>query len=198
MVQREEWKGFKTGRLWQDEVNVREFIQLNYTPYDGDSKFLAGPTEATKSLFDELQRLQKAEHNKTVEVVEKKKNKKTGEITETKVTRSGVLDMDTDIVSTITSHKPGYIFADGSKKDLEKVVGLQTDKPLKRAFMPFGGIRMAEESVEMYGYTPNKEIHDVFTKWHLTHSDAVFEVSVLPAVHTSLLVCLILMDVVVS
>jgi len=176
MVQREEWNGFKTGRLWQDEVNVREFIQLNYTGYDGDSSFLAGPTAATKELFDELQRLQKAEHNKTVEVTEKKKNKKTGEITETKVTRSGVLDLDTDIVSTITSHKPGYIFADGSKKNLEKVVGLQTDKPLKRAFMPFGGIRMAEQSCEMYGYTPNKEIHDVFTKWHKTHSDAVFQV----------------------
>ncbi len=173
---REEWNGFNAGRLWQDEVNVREFIQMNYTPYDGDAKFLAGPTAATKTLFDELQRLQKAEHNKTVEVIEKKKDKKTGEIKEVKVTRSGVLDMDTDIVSTITSHKPGYIFADGSKKDLEKVVGLQTDLPLKRAFMPFGGIRMAEESCEMYGYKPNKEIHDVFTKWHLTHSDAVFEV----------------------
>ena len=163
MVQREEWNGFKTGRLWQDEVNVREFIQLNYTPYDGDSSFLAGPTAATKELFGELQRLQKEEHNKKCTGLDGKE-------------RSGVLDLDTDIVSTITSHKPGYIFADGSKKNLEKVVGLQTDKPLKRAFMPFGGIRMAEQSCEMYGYKPNAEIHKVFTEWHKTHSDAVFQV----------------------
>lgn len=106
---REEWNGFKAGRLWQDEVNVREFIQLNYTPYDGDSKFLAGPTKVTKELFDELQRLQKAEHNKKSVGLDGKE-------------RSGVLDLDTDIVTGITSHKPGYIFADGSKKDLEQVV----------------------------------------------------------------------------
>ena len=160
---REEWNGFKAGRLWQDEVNVREFIQLNYTPYDGDSKFLAGPTEATKKLFDELQRLQKAEHNKKSVGLDGKE-------------RSGVLDLDTDIVTGITSHKPGYIFADGSKKDLEQVVGLQTDKPLKRAFMPFGGIRMAEQSCEMYGYKPNAELHKIFTEYHKTHSDAVFQV----------------------
>ena len=160
---REEWNGFKAGRLWQDEVNVREFIQLNYTPYDGDSKFLAGPTKATKELFDELQRLQKAEHNKKSTGLDGKE-------------RSGVLDLDTDIVTGITSHKPGYIFADGSKKDLEQVVGLQTDKPLKRAFMPFGGIRMAEQSCEMYGYKPNAELHKIFTEYHKTHSDAVFQV----------------------
>ncbi len=160
---REEWNGFKAGRLWQDEVNVREFIQLNYTPYDGDSKFLAGPTEATKKLFDEFQRLQKAEHNKKSVGLDGKE-------------RSGVLDLDTDIVTGITSHKPGYIFADGSKKDLEQVVGLQTDKPLKRAFMPFGGIRMAEQSCEMYGYKPNAELHKIFTEYHKTHSDAVFQV----------------------
>ena len=160
---REEWNGFKAGRLWQDEVNVREFIQLNYTPYDGDSKFLAGPTKATKELFDELQRLQKAEHNKKSVGLDGKE-------------RSGVLDLDTDIVTGITAHKPGYIFADGSKKDLEQVVGLQTDKPLKRAFMPFGGIRMAEQSCEMYGYEPNKELHKIFTEYHKTHSDAVFQV----------------------
>lgn len=160
---REEWNGFKAGRLWQDEVNVREFIQLNYTPYDGDSKFLAGPTKATKELFDELQRLQKAEHNKKSVGLDGKE-------------RSGVLDLDTDIVTGITSHKPGYIFADGSKKDLEQVVGLQTDKPLKRAFMPFGGIRMAEQSCEMYGYKPNDELHKIFTEYHKTHSDAVFQV----------------------
>ena len=160
---REEWNGFKAGRLWQDEVNVREFIQLNYTPYDGDSKFLAGPTKATQELFDELQRLQKAEHTKKCVGTDGKE-------------RSGVLDLDTDIVTGITSHKPGYIFADGSKKDLEQVVGLQTDKPLKRAFMPFGGIRMAEQSCEMYGYEPNKELHKIFTEYHKTHSDAVFQV----------------------
>lgn len=160
---REEWNGFKAGRLWQDEVNVREFIQLNYTPYDGDSKFLAGPTKATKELFDELQRLQKAEHNKKSVGLDGKE-------------RSGVLDLDTDIVTGITAHKPGYIFADGSKKDLEQVVGLQTDKPLKRAFMPFGGIRMAEQSCEMYGYKPNAELHKIFTEYHKTHSDAVFQV----------------------
>ena len=160
---REEWNGFKAGRLWQDEVNVREFIQLNYTPYDGDSKFLAAPTKATKELFDELQRLQKAEYNKKSTGLDGKE-------------RSGVLDLDTDIVTGITSHKPGYIFADGSKKDLEQVVGLQTDKPLKRAFMPFGGIRMAEQSCEMYGYKPNAELHKIFTEYHKTHSDAVFQV----------------------
>ncbi|MBR5096917.1 MAG: formate C-acetyltransferase [Treponema sp.] len=160
---REEWNGFKAGRLWQDEVNVREFIQLNYTPYDGDSKFLAAPTKATKELFDELQRLQKAEYNKKSTGLDGKE-------------RSGVLDLDTDIVTGITSHKPGYIFADGSKKDLEQVVGLQTDKPLKRAFMPFGGIRMAEQSCEMYGYKPNEELHKIFTEYHKTHSDAVFQV----------------------
>ena len=160
---REEWNGFKAGRLWQDEVNVREFIQLNYTPYDGDSKFLAGPTKATKELFDELQRLQKAEYNKKSVGLDGKE-------------RSGVLDLDTDIVTGITAHRPGYIFADGSKKDLEQVVGLQTDKPLKRAFMPFGGIRMAEQSCEMYGYKPNAELHKIFTEYHKTHSDAVFQV----------------------
>ncbi|MBQ1592555.1 MAG: formate acetyltransferase, partial [Treponema sp.] len=163
MVQRDEWKGFKTGRLWQDEVNVREFIQLNYTPFDGDASFLAGPTDATNKLFAELQRLQKEEHNKESVGLDGKK-------------RSGVLDLDTDIVTGINSHKPGYIFADGSQKDLEQVVGLQTDKPLKRAFMPFGGIRMAEQSCEMYGYKPNAELHKIFTEYHKTHSDAVFQV----------------------
>ncbi len=163
MVQRDEWKGFKTGRLWQDEVNVREFIQLNYTPFDGDASFLAGPTDATNKLFAELQRLQKEEHNKKSVGLDGKE-------------RSGVLDLDTDIVTGINSHKPGYIFADGSQKDLEQVVGLQTDKPLKRAFMPFGGIRMAEQSCEMYGYKPNAELHKIFTEYHKTHSDAVFQV----------------------
>ncbi len=160
MVQKEEWNGFK-GRLWKEEVNVRDFIQNNYKPYDGDSSFLAGPTSATSKLFDEFQKLQKAEHNKKSVGLDGKE-------------RSGVLDMDTDIVTGLTAHGPGYICPEG--KELEQVVGLQTDKPLKRAFMPFGGIRMAEESCEMYGYKPNPELHKIFTKYHKTHSDAVFQV----------------------
>ncbi|MDE6719977.1 MAG: formate acetyltransferase, partial [Treponemataceae bacterium] len=174
MALREEWAGFKAGRLWQDEINVREFIQMNYTPYDGDASFLAGPTGATQKLFDELQKLQKAEHNKVVEVTETKKNKKTGEVTTVTVKRSGVLDLDTDVVTGLTSHPAGYICPEG--KDLEKVVGLQTDKPLKRAFMPFGGIKMAEQSCAMYGYKPNEELHKIFTEYHKTHNDAVFDV----------------------
>ncbi len=150
MVNYEQWDGFE-GRLWKEEVNVRDFIQKNYTPYYGDESFLAGPTDATNQLWGELQKLQKAERAK-----------------------GGVLDMDTDIVSTITSHKPGYIKEE--LKDLEQIVGLQTDKPLKRAFMPFGGIKMAEESCEMYGYTPNPELHKIFTEYHKTHSDQVFSV----------------------
>ncbi len=160
MIQKDEWNGF-AGRLWKEEVNVRDFIQNNYTPYDGDEKFLAGPTEGTKKLFDKLQELQKAEHNKKSVGLDGKE-------------RTGVLDLDTDIVTGITAHKPGYI--DESLKDLEQVVGLQTDKPLKRAFMPFGGIRMAEQSCEMYGYKPNPELHKIFTEYHKTHSDAVFQV----------------------
>lgn len=156
----EAWDGFK-GRLWKEEVNVRDFIQNNYTPYDGDEKFLAGPTEATNKLFAKLQELQKAEHNKKSIGLDGKE-------------RSGVLDMDTDIVTGLTAHPAGYI--DPALKDLEQVVGLQTDKPLKRAFMPFGGIKMAEESCEMYGYKPNPELHKIFTEYHKTHSDAVFEV----------------------
>ena len=156
----EAWDGFK-GRLWKDEVNVRDFIQNNYTPYDGDEKFLAGPTDATNKLFEKLQELQKAEHNK-------KSIGKDGK------ERIGVLDMDTSIVTGLTSHAAGYI--DPALKDLEQVVGLQTDKPLKRAFMPFGGIRMAEQSCEQYGYTPDPELHKIFTVYHKTHSDAVFDV----------------------
>ena len=156
----EAWNGFK-GRLWKEEVNVRDFIQNNYTPYDGDEKFLAGPTEGTNKLFAKLQELQKAEHNKKAIGLDGKE-------------RTGVLDMDTDIVTGLTAHKPGYI--DPELKDLEQVVGLQTDKPLKRAFMPYGGIKMAEESCEMYGYTPNPELHKIFTEYHKTHSDAVFQV----------------------
>ena len=156
----EAWDGFK-GRLWKEEINVRDFIQNNYTPYDGDEKFLAGPTDATNKLFDKLQELQKAEHNK-------KSIGKDGK------ERIGVLDMDTSIVTGLTAHAAGYI--DPALKDLEQVVGLQTDKPLKRAFMPFGGIRMAEQSCEQYGYTPDPELHKIFTVYHKTHSDAVFDV----------------------
>ncbi|MCR5469044.1 MAG: formate C-acetyltransferase [Lachnospiraceae bacterium] len=150
MVNYEQWDGFE-GRLWKEEINVREFIQKNYTPYDGDESFLAPATEATDKLWGALQKLNKAEREK-----------------------GGVLDMDTDIVSTITSHGPGYI--DESLKGLEKVVGLQTDKPLKRAFMPFGGIQMAEKSLTEYGYTPNPELHKIFTQYHKTHNQAVFDV----------------------
>ena len=132
MIQREEWNGFE-GRLWKEEVNVRDFIQNNYTPYDGDNKFLAGPTAATQKLFDELQRLQKEEHDKV-------------SVGKDGVKRTGVLDMDTDVVTGLTSHPAAYICPEG--KDLEKVVGLQTDKPLKRAFMPYGGINMAVQSCE--------------------------------------------------
>ena len=149
MSKYEQWHGFK-GRKWQEEINTRDFIQNNYTPYDGDESFLAGPTEATNKLWGKLKELQKEERAK-----------------------GGVLDMDTDIVSSITSHKPGYI--DESMKDLEKIVGLQTDKPLKRAFMPFGGIKMAEEACSTYGYTPNPELHKIFTDYHKTHNQGVFD-----------------------
>ena len=134
MLQKEQWQGFN-GRIWREEINLREFIQDNYTPYDGDASFLEGPTEATNTLWNELQKLQKAERDK-----------------------GGVLDMDTEIVSSLTSHKPGYISE--ALKEKEQIVGLQTDKPLKRAFMPFGGIRTAEEACTTYGYTPNPERHN--------------------------------------
>lgn len=145
-----QWEGFD-GRLWKEGVDVRDFIQNNYKPYDGDEAFLEGPTEATNKLWGKLQELQKEERAK-----------------------GGVLDMDTDVVSSLTSHGPGYISEE--LKDLEQVVGLQTDKPLKRAFMPYGGIRMAEQSCEMYGYQPSEKLHEIFTQYHKTHSDAVFEV----------------------
>ena len=147
MAQFEAWAGFK-GKKWQTEVDTRDFIQNNYVPYDGDSSFLAGATEATDKLWGQLQELNK----------EARKN-------------GGVYDMDTDIVSGITSHGPGYL-----NKDLEQIVGLQTDKPLKRAFMPYGGIRMAEESCKMYGYTPSPELHKIFTEYHKTHNQGVYDV----------------------
>jgi len=143
----EQWNGF-SGRLWKEEINVRDFIQNNYTPYDGDASFLAGPTEATNKLWDKLSQLQKEERAK-----------------------GGVLDMDTDIVTGLTSHGAGYL-----DKDLEKIVGLQTDKPLKRAFMPYGGIKMAEQACQMYGYEPSPELHKVFTEYHKTHNQGVFDV----------------------
>ena len=133
MLEKEQWKGFK-GRLWKEEVNTRDFIQQNYKPYDGDESFLAGPTEATNKLWGKLQELQKAERAK-----------------------GGVLDMETEIVSGLTAYGPGYI--DESLKDLEKVVGLQTDKPLKRAFMPYGGIKMAEQACQTYRIEPSEKLH---------------------------------------
>ena len=160
MTQREEWNGFE-GRSWKEEVNVRDFIQNNYTAYEGDSSFLAGPTKATEKLFAELQKLQKAEHNKVSHGLDGKD-------------RSGVLELDTDIVTGLTSHEAGYICPEG--KELEKVVGLQTDKPLKRAFMPYGGINMAEQALEMYGYKPNPELHKIFTEYHKTHNQGVFDI----------------------
>ncbi len=156
----EAWNGFK-GKLWKEEINVRDFIQNNYEPYDGDESFLAGPTDATNKLFDKLQELQKAEHNKKSVGLDGKE-------------RTGVLDMDTSIVTGLTAHEAGYI--DPSLKDLEQVVGLQTDKPLKRAFMPYGGITMAVQSCEMYGYKVDPELKKIFTEYHKTHNDAVFDV----------------------
>ena len=150
MKEFEQWNGFE-GRLWKEEVNVRDFIQNNYTQYDGDEEFLAGPTEATNRLWGKLQELQKAERAK-----------------------NGVLDMETEVVTSLTAYGPGYI--DEELKDLEQVVGLQTDKPLKRAFMPYGGIKMAEESCRMYGYEPSEKIHEIFTKYHKTHNQAVFDI----------------------
>ena len=149
MVNFDQWNGFK-GRLWKQEINVRDFIQNNYTPYDGDESFLAGPTDATNKLWGKLQELQKQER-----------------------ANGGVLDMETKVVTGLTAYGPGYI--DESMKDLEQVVGIQTDKPLKRAFMPYGGIKMAEESCENYGYTPDPELHKIFTEYHKTHNQGVFD-----------------------
>ena len=149
MLQKEQWNGFK-GRLWKEEINVRDFVQNNYKPYDGNESFLEGPTEATNKLWGRLQELQKEERAK-----------------------GGVLDMETEVVAGLTAYGPGYI--DESMKDLEQVVGLQTDKPLKRAFMPYGGIKMAEESCKNYGYEPSPELHKIFTEYHKTHNQGVFD-----------------------
>ena len=133
------WRDF-LGSKWTDEVNVRDFIQNNYTQYDGDESFLAAPTSATHLLWERLQKLQKEEHEK-----------------------GGVLECETEIVSSLTAYGPGYI--DPELKDLERIVGLQTDKPLKRAFMPFGGIKMAEEAAKTYGYHVNPKFHKIFTEY---------------------------------
>ncbi|WP_026517540.1 formate C-acetyltransferase [Butyrivibrio sp. MC2021] len=146
---KEAWRGFK-GTHWLDDVNVRDFIQNNYTPYDGDESFLADATDATNKLWGRLQELQKEEREK-----------------------GGVLECETEVVSSLTAYGPGYI--DESMKDLETVVGLQTDKPLKRAFMPYGGIKMAEEAAETYGYKVNEKFHKIFTEYHKTHNQAVFD-----------------------
>ena len=149
MIEMKEWDGFE-GRLWKEEINVRQFIQDNYTPYDGDESFLADPTDATNKLWDALQKLQKEERAK-----------------------GGVLDMETEVVTGITAYGPGYI--DESLKDLEQIVGLQTDKPLKRAFMPYGGIKMAVQAAETYGYNVSDKLKEIFTKYHKTHNTAVFD-----------------------
>ena len=144
-----EWRGFK-GNMWQSEVNLRDFIQNNYTCYDGDESFLAEPTQATNTLWGMLKELQKEERAK-----------------------GGVLDMETEIVSGLTAYGAAYI-GEGTK-DLEKVVGLQTDKPLKRAFMPYGGIKMAEQACTTYGYQPSEKLHEIFHKYCKTHNDGVFD-----------------------
>ena len=141
------WEGFVPGKWSDDEVNVRDFIQRNYTPYDGDDSFLEGPTEATKKLWQEI-----------LELSEKER------------AAGGVLKADTSIVSTLTSHKAGYI-----DKELEKIVGLQTDEPFKRALQPFGGIRMAEEALGMYGYEIDPLVKEIFTKYRKTHNDGVYD-----------------------
>ena len=146
---RNEWRGFK-GTHWTNDISVRDFIQDNYTPYDGDEAFLAGPTEATDKLWGKLQELQKEERAK-----------------------GGVLECETEIVSSLTAYGPGYI--DESMKDLEQVVGIQTDKPLKRAFMPYGGIKMAQQAAETYGYNVNQKYDQIFNEYHKTHNQAVFD-----------------------
>lgn len=142
----EQWNGFK-GKVWKEEVNVRDFIQENYTLYEGDDSFLAGPTEATNALWAQVMDLNKRERE-----------------------AGGVLDMDTKVVSTITSHGPGYL-----NKDLETVVGFQTEKPFKRSLQPFGGIRMSEQSAEAYGFKIDEEISRIFRDWRKTHNQGVFD-----------------------
>ncbi len=142
-----EWEGFAPGRWSNGSVNVRDFIQKNYTPYDGDDSFLEGPTEATTALWDQVMELSRQERE-----------------------AGGVLDMDTKIISTITSHGPGYL-----NQYLEKIVGFQTDKPFKRSLQPFGGIRMAQTACKAYGYEVDPEVVDIFTKYRKTHNQGVFD-----------------------
>ncbi len=149
MVNFDQWNGFE-GRLWKEQIDVRDFIQKNYTPYDGDESFLAGPTDATNKLWGKLQELMIEQRNK-----------------------GGVLDCETEVVTGLTAYGPGYI--DESMKDLEKVVGLQTDKPLKRAFMPYGGIKMAQQAAESYGYKVNPKYDQIFNEYHKTHNQGVFD-----------------------
>ncbi|MGI6229841.1 MAG: formate C-acetyltransferase [Tractidigestivibacter sp.] len=149
MALREEWRGFAPGH-WTDDVNVRDFVQRNYSPYDGDESFLAGPTDATNKLWGRVQELQAEER-----------------------ARGGVLDCETEVVSGLTAYGPGYI--DEEHPELECVVGLQTDKPLKRAFMPYGGIRMAQQAAENYGYHVNDKYDKIFNEYRKTHNQAVFD-----------------------
>ena len=149
MVNFDQWNGFE-GRPWKEQIDVRDFIQKNYTPYDGDESFLEGPTEATNKLWGKLQELMIEQRNK-----------------------GGVLDCETEVVTGLTAYGPGYI--DESMKDLEKVVGLQTDKPLKRAFMPYGGIKMAQQAAESYGYKINPKYDQIFNEYHKTHNQGVFD-----------------------
>ena len=142
-----EWEGFKEGKWSNGHVNVRDFIQKNFTPYDGDESFLAGPTENTKKLWEQVLELSKQERE-----------------------AGGVLDMDTKIISTITSHAAGYL-----DKDKEQIVGIQTDKPFKRSLQPFGGIRMAQAACEQYGYKVDDEVVDLFTRYRKTHNQGVFD-----------------------
>ena len=144
----DEWNGFKKGE-WNSEINVRDFIQRNYTPYEGDSSFLVGPTKKTTKLWNEVLELYKKEQ----------------------ASQGGVLDIDTKTISTISSHDAGYI-----DKDLEEIVGLQTDEPLKRAIMPFGGIRIVEKSCEAYGRKVDDKVEEIFHKYRKTHNDGVFSV----------------------
>ena len=146
-----QWEGFN-GKRWKEKIDVRNFIKMNYTPYDGDASFLEGPTEATNKLWGKLQELQKEERAK-----------------------GGVLDMETEVVTSLTAYGPGYI--DEDLKDLATVVGLQTDKPLKRAFMPYGGIKMAEKACETYGYEVSDKIKDIFNNYEFkTHNQGVFDI----------------------
>ncbi len=141
----EQWNGFQTGK-WMKEINVRDFIQKNYNPYTGDDSFLTGATKKTQTLWNQVKTLMETEREKEI------------------------LDVDTEVVSTITSHQPGYI-----NRELEQIVGLQTDKPLKRAIMAFGGIRVVKSSLSAYGYKLNLQTEEIFTKYRKSHNDGVFD-----------------------